>query len=103
VKVKFLQSGGFTGLTRATEIDSSSLPEAEAKSLASLQELQPSDQTANSPPRGMADVEIYNLELSDPARVLRLEFSASTLPAVARPLIQFLRRAAHPIDPRSLP
>lgn len=103
MKVKFVQSGGFTGLTRAMEIDSSSLPEAEAKSLAGLQELHQTGQLADTPPRSTPDAQSYQLELTDPERTLRLQFNDSTVPDAARPLFQFLRRTARPVDPREKP
>ena len=96
MKLRFVQSGGSTGLSREIDVEEAALPVAEAASLSALQGLYEAGQLSEAAASEARDALIYQLELTSPGKPLRFAFTDLTIPEVARPLIGFLRRRARP-------
>jgi hypothetical protein len=100
MKLRFLQTGGFAGLTRALDVDASALPTAAADSVNALQQLHEAGQLDDATPEAR-DAQTYHLELTDPQKTVKFRFNDLTIPDAARPLIHYLRQNSKPVNPSS--
>jgi hypothetical protein len=100
VKIAFRQSGGFTGLIRAAEVDTTTLPHAEAERLEGIAKELSGRRRAPSAdsPRGR-DLGVYEITIETPRGVRRLSFDDATMPEEAQPLLEFLQKRAGPASP----
>ena len=98
LRVKFLQSGGVVGAPRGCELDSSRLPEDDARELLAL--VQASGLLTSGEFLSVAgrDLRTYEIQVESAAGSVTVTFDDHTLPEEARPLVRFLRRNAKPQD-----
>ena len=99
MQIDFASSGGFANLQLNYQGDTNTLPEKEAKELASLIESSgvfdlEQDDTNRNVTVGRADVISYRLTLSDGTRQTTLWLNDITAPASVRPLLAHLRKLA---------
>lgn len=104
VRVVFEQSGGYAGLVAGCDLDTRSLPAAEA---AELERLVAASGLAGlvgatqEPGRGPArDLRVYVVVVECGPRTSRAVFDDATVPAPAAPLLEFLQNRARPRPPR---
>ena len=99
MQIDFSSSGGFTNLQLAYRADTNTMPEQEARELATLVEtsgvfdLKQNDATPDVTV-GRTDVISYRLSLSEDDRQVTLWLNDLTAPASIRPLLEFLRKQA---------
>ena len=96
MRVKFLQSGGVVGAVRGCDLDTTTLPSAEARQLESLVHSSglPASGEFRSP--DSRDLRLYEIRVESESHAIAVTFDEHTVPERARPLISFLRRNATP-------
>ncbi|MGA7205542.1 MAG: protealysin inhibitor emfourin [Specibacter sp.] len=94
MRVSLEISGGFTGLRQSSAMDTDELPPEHLDGV--LGALGTLGDAATSGPPGAASQPIYRLAVSAPAGERVLELTESQIPDGLRPLIEELRRRAHP-------
>lgn len=99
MKVTYHQSGGFAGLTKACQLDSEQMPEAEATTLQALVEQSNLTEKLSSHSPKARDVHRYDVTIDSDGQTRRLSVDDHTLSENIRPLIRFLQRYAT-IQPR---
>jgi len=95
MKIRFMQSGGFVGISKGCEFDTDSLPEDAAKELKRLVKqsgIQKSGEFLSEKGRDLQQYEIA-IEGENAASVT---FDDSTIPEPAKPLLGFLKKQARP-------
>lgn len=98
VKVKFTESGGFAGLVKEHEVDSSDLSPDEAAQLTKLVKssgIKSSDVQLSDTPR---DLKQYDLTIDDGDREVSVTFDDQTVPEAAKPLIGYLKKRSGPTN-----
>jgi hypothetical protein len=99
MKIRSRQSGGLTGLARGYEVNSTSLPSAEASELTALVEQAGLGHSLEAhSPRGR-DLTRYDLAIETPAAVRTVSVDDLTAPEQLWPLLEFLTRRARPLPP----
>ena len=99
MQIDFASSGGFANLQLNYRADTNTMPEDQAKELASLVEssgvfdLEQEDTNLNVTV-GRADVISYRLTLSEGSKQTTLWMNDVTAPASVRPLLAYLRKLA---------
>jgi len=90
VRLEIVRGGGLAGLVSRTELDSTDLPEADARRLADLchaAQLEPLDAT---PAAGTADTLLYEVTLEDAGERRTARFTDATLPPSTQELLSFV-------------
>lgn len=94
MKIKFRQTGGFAGLTKALEIDTAALPPNAAEAVKLMVENSSFFEVAPPSPRGMPDREQYSISIEAEGRSRHLNLGASNLPAQLKELVDYLSKQA---------
>ncbi len=94
MKIQFRQSGGFAGLVRGCELDTTKLVKTEA---ARIEELAAAVQAtvANA---GGADLTCYEIEITDGRRKKSLKLDDMSLTEETAPLVELLAQRAKPVS-----
>lgn len=93
MKIRFVQSGGFTGLVRVCELDTAALDDGQASELKRLvgqAGIVCSGQHVSAQARDMV---LYEISIDD-GEEIEVTFDDSSVPAQARALIGFLKKGA---------
>jgi hypothetical protein len=97
VKVKFRQSGGIVGVPRGCELDSASLPAAQARKLARLVKAAGLDEDASHQSPAARDASQYEITVEhDDGRPAHVRADDATAPEALWPLLEFLQTCATP-------
>ncbi len=107
MKIEFTQSGGFGGLTRGVELDSSSMDPREASELktlldaAGVSDTQPGHKigAALSSNAAFPDGQVYELRIIDTSGTRQVVINDSSTTEQVGPLIQFLKKRSKPRRP----
>lgn len=109
MKVTFTQSGGFAGLSRGTEVDTTSLPRNEADELGAL--LRAADDSMRGGPMGgpgglglgggprRPDATGYVIKIEDGGAAREMKLSDMTMTDEAAALVQWLAARSKPRRP----
>jgi hypothetical protein len=100
MKVRFRQTGGFGGLVLGCDLDTSTLPPAEAQELTRLIK-QANLEKIHARPSGKArDLQNYEIAVESDEMTARASFDDMSVPANGEPLLEFLRQRARavPLD-----
>lgn len=103
LRIRYVQSGGFTGLIRGCTLDAASLAPAAAAVMkrlvkpASLAKLRTA-RTART--QGAADLLLHDFEIETDDGTFRASFDDLTLPKALKPLAAFLARRSKPLPPQ---
>lgn len=94
MRVRFVQSGGVTGTSRACDLDTTTLPADDARELASLvaESRLPAAGSFRTP--DARDLRTYDIRVESDAGNAAVTFDDHTIPDRVRPLVTFLRRNA---------
>ncbi|MGB9176284.1 MAG: protealysin inhibitor emfourin [Methanoregula sp.] len=92
MQIRYVQSGGFSGMRKTSVVDTQKLPADEAKK---VQDLVESAGFFNLPekfpkPKSGADYFTYSLTVEDGTRSHSIEVSEPSAPESLRPLIRYL-------------
>jgi hypothetical protein len=98
MKITYRESGGFTGLSRGVEIDTSTLPAAEARSVEALVARAGLKDQARSGPAGARDLAGYQITIESDAGQVVVSFDDATVPAEADDLLAYLQERAAPLS-----
>ena len=97
LKVRYVQSGGFAGLTRAATIDASTLAPAAAAVVKRLVKAAPLAKLKPAKTEGVADLVQHDFAIETDAGSHHLSFDDLTLPTALKPLVAFLARRLKPL------
>jgi hypothetical protein len=97
MKVRFRQTGGFGGLVLGSDLDTSTLPPAEAQELTRLVK-QANLEKIHARPSGKArDLQNYEIAVESDETTAKASFDDMSVDANVEPLLEFLRRRARAI------
>lgn len=94
MKIKFRQTGGFAGLTKAIQIDTATLPPNAAEALKLMVENSSFFEISPPSPSSMPDREQYSISIESEGRSHQLNLGASNLPAQLKELVDYLAKQA---------
>lgn len=94
MKIKFRQTGGFAGLTKAIEIDTAQIPSNEAEVLTLMVDRASFFEVSEPPSQAMPDREQYAISIESEARNRQLYLGASNIPAQLKELVDYLAKQA---------
>jgi hypothetical protein len=99
MKVRFRQTGGFGGLVLGCDLDTSSLPPAEAQELTRLIKQANLEKIHSRPSEKARDLQNYEIAVEN-EMTARASFDDMSVPANGEPLLEFLRQRARavPLD-----
>jgi hypothetical protein len=100
MKVRYRQTGGFTGVTLGCELDTEKMPPSEAQELARVvKQTEPDKVGVKTSPRGR-DLTNYEIVVQDGGQTTRIVLDDMTIPSNVQPLLDFLSRraSARPLD-----
>ena len=99
MKVRFVQSGGFAGITRGCEFDASTLSPTMTREIETLVQSSRIPGSAISESGSGRDLRQYEIIIEEGDRKIDLTFDDSTIPELAKKLLGFLKRNARPRPP----
>ncbi|MGB3238068.1 MAG: protealysin inhibitor emfourin [Geitlerinemataceae cyanobacterium] len=94
MKIKFRQTGGFAGLTKAIEIDTAQMPPNEAEVLKLMVDRAAFFEVSSPNSRAMPDREQYTISIESEERSRQLYLGASNIPAQLQELVNYLAKQA---------
>jgi hypothetical protein len=101
MKISFVQSGGIAGLTSGCEIDTTSLPSAEAAEIESLVKRSGVLKSKFTLLRVAAcDILGYSISVESSELTYHVGFDDLTIPEGGRPLLNYLKSRARPQSAR---
>jgi hypothetical protein len=100
MKVRFRQTGGFGGLVLGCDLDTSTLPPAEAQELTRLIKQAKLEKIHVKPSEKARDLQNYEIAVESNEKTDRASFDDMSVDANVEPLLEFLRRRARavPLD-----
>jgi hypothetical protein len=101
MKVRYRQTGGYGGLVLGCELDTETLPPSEGQELARLVKQAALDKVGVKKNPSGRDLTNYEIAVEDNSRAVKASFDDMSIPAAARPLLDFLRSraTAKPLSP----
>lgn len=93
MKIQFRQSGGFAGLARGCDLDTTTLEKSEAEH---IERLAAAAQTALPSTTG-ADLNCYEIEITEGGKKKTLTLDDMSMTAETAPLVELLAERAKPI------
>jgi hypothetical protein len=100
MKISYRESGGFTGLSRGVEIDTATLPAADARRVEALVARAGLKGQARTGPAEARDVAGYQITIESEAGRVAVSFDDMSVPAEADDLLAFLQERAGPVPPQ---
>jgi hypothetical protein len=99
LKIRYVQSGGFAGLTRGCALDAATIAPSTASVLKRLVNgvLRAKVKTART--QGVADLLLHEFTIETETGTHRLSFDDLSLPKPLKPLVAFLARRCKPLPP----
>jgi emfourin len=105
MKIRFLQSGGVTGLMKEAVLDTSTMSPDDARQVEQLVAQSGLPQRSEEEPAPVAlspggrDLEEYEITIEDAGRQVSVVHDRSTLPQAVKPLVGLLKKYAKPSKP----
>ena len=99
MRVQFRQSGGFAPIFRGCDLDTETLPADEAHRLEHLIEESGILNLESARVPGARDVRLYEIALERGAGAYEIRFDHLSVPAKARPLLEFLQARSRDLPP----
>jgi hypothetical protein len=99
MNIRFMQSGGFAGLLKGCEIDTTTLPAGEAKELEKLVKASGISASGTFLSNSSRDLFEYEITIKDEGSEISATFDDESLPQSAKPLIGYLKKCATPKSP----
>src|SRR5262245_18825200 len=100
MKVRFRQTGGFGGLVLGCDLDTSTLPPAEAQELAHLVKQAALEKIQTRRSEKARDLQNYEIAVDGAELRAKASFDDMSIDANVKPLLEFLRQRARavPLD-----
>ena len=99
MKVRLVQSGGFLGIVKACEIDSSCLDPDAAAELVRLVRGSGISAAGEHLSAAGRDLHQYEITIEDEGGTLSVVYDDASLPPAAKPMIGYLKQHARPRPP----
>lgn len=100
MRITYREAGGFAGLARGVEIDTATLPPAEARRVEALVARAGLTTQARQGPPEARDLLTYEIVVETEAGRTVTTFDDATLPEEAEPLLEYLQQRARPLPRR---
>lgn len=100
MKVQFDQSGGYAGLIKGCEIDTSVLAAGEANEIEQLVKASAISASGKFLSDSSRDLHQYEVTIEDGASKTSVIFDDESIPQSAKPLIGYLKKCSKPKDVR---
>jgi hypothetical protein len=97
MKVRFRQTGGFGGLVLGCDLDTSTLPPAEAQELTRLIKQANLEKIHAKPSQKARDLQNYEIAVESDEITAKASFDDMNVDSNLEPLLEFLRRRARAI------
>ncbi len=97
MKVSFRQSGGFAGLIRGVDLDTTQMDEDAAQELEALVSASGFVGHKKARTHAARDLVQYEIKIEQDEHVSKCSFDDKTVPPDAQPLIKYLRAQSHPM------
>jgi hypothetical protein len=100
MRVRFRQTGGFGGLVLGSDLDTSTLPPAEAQELTGLVKQANLEKLQKRPSDKARDLQNYEITVEGGGLNAKASFDDMSVDADLEPLVEFLRKRARavPLD-----
>jgi hypothetical protein len=100
MKIRFRQTGGFGGLVLGSDLDTSTLPPAEAQELTRLVKQANLEKIQAKRSEKARDLQNYEIAVEGDGLTAKATFDDMSVDANVEPLLEFLRRRARavPLD-----
>ncbi len=99
MRLKFVQSGGYAGLIKGCEIDTSTLKGSTVSSLHFLINIIRTNKKMNDIRSDIVDQFNYELEIVEGKKIFQITCNEESLPKELEPLITYLKKKSKPINP----
>ena len=99
MKVRLVQSGGFLGIVRSCELDTSALGPDAAAELERLVRGSGIKASGEHLSESGRDLHVYEITIEDEDRTWTVVFDDASLPPAVKPVIGYLRERARPGPP----
>lgn len=96
MKLKFHQSGGYAGLLRGCEIDTSTLAPEAAREIHQLVEASAISSSVEKLSDSSRDLHQYEITIEDGAAKSSVLYDDESLPPAAKPLVGYLKKCSKP-------
>ena len=100
MKIRFRQTGGFGGLVLGCDLDTSTLPSAEAQDLTRLIKQANLEKIRAKPSQKARDLQNYEIAVESNEITAKVSLDDMSVDANLEPLLEFLRRRARAIPLR---
>jgi hypothetical protein len=97
MKIRYREAGGFAGLSRGAEVDTASLPDAEARRVTRLVQQAALGDTRRESAAGARDLMGYEIVIERESGRTVARFDDATVPEAADELLEYLQGRARPI------
>jgi|SRR3954447_2481215 hypothetical protein len=97
MKVSFRQSGGFAGLVRGIDLDSSKMDAAQGQQLEKLATASGIQGNTLVRTQAARDQFQYEITIDQNGQISKLSFDDHTVPAAVQPLLSYLKPQARPM------
>lgn len=99
MKVHFVESGGYLGLVKGCDLDTTTLTPESARELEKLVKSSGISTSGEFLSDVGRDLRLYEITIEDRNKKIKATFDDEKLPAPAKPLIAYLRKQALPMAP----
>jgi hypothetical protein len=96
MKIRFEQSGGYTGLLKGCELDTTALPPEKAKELEQLVKASTILASGEFLSDSSRDLQQYEITIEDGPSKISVIFDDESLPQSVKPLIGYLKKCSKP-------
>jgi hypothetical protein len=96
MKVRFHQSGGYAGLLKGCEIDTTTLPPEKAKEIQQLVQASAISDSGEFLSHSSRDLQQYEITIDDGVSKSSVIYDDESIPQSAKPLIGYLKKCAKP-------
>ena len=97
MKVSFRQSGGFAGLVKGVDLDSSNMAADQGQQLEKLAAASGIQGSTTARLQVARDLMQYDIRIEQNSQVSKLSFDDKTVPPAVQPLLTYLKSQAHPM------
>ena len=94
MRIKYLQSGGFSGTTKACELDSTTMDQVEQETVKGLVDQAAVRESTTARSETARDVCVHDIQIEKDGTTHHIVVDDVSIPERLRPLLNFLRKRA---------